>query len=194
MTTPGIVLAAGRSRRMGATKALLPLEGGTFLSRWVEALREGGCAPVLVVVGAGAEGERVAEAARRAGAEVVVNPAPAAEQIDSLRLALRALPPAAEAAVVTPVDVAGASAAVVAALLAARGAAIVLPTHAGVRGHPTRFARAVFAELLEGDLPEGARSVVLADPARVEEVPVAEPRVLLDVDTPAEYRRLGEAP
>lgn len=190
----GLVLAAGRSRRMGSPKALLPVDGRSLLQRWIEALRDGGCEEVRVVVGGGEAGDRIAREAAPA-ALVVRNPDPGSEQIDSLRIGLRALPSAAEAVVATPVDVAEQSPEVVRAVVEAwrrRGSPIVLPTWQGERGHPALFARAVFPELLADPLPEGARSVVNARPERVEEVEVDRPGILRDLDTPDDYRRLLE--
>ncbi len=193
----GIVLAAGRSRRMGEPKPLLRFRGERFLVRVVAALREGGCDPVLVVVAPPEEphAAEIAAAAREAGAEVVVNPVPDAEQVDSLRAGLAALRPEAEAAAVAPADVPGIDAAAVRAVLGAfraHGAPVVRATHGGRHGHPVLFARRVFAELFADPLPEGARSVVHAHAGEVEEVEVESAGVLLDVDTPVDYRRLVE--
>lgn len=187
----GIVLSAGRSRRMGEPKALLDAGGASFLRRAVEALAGGGCARVVAVVGADAEA--VAAEARAAGAEVVENRDPEAEQVDSLRAGLRALGPDGDAAVVCPVDVPDAGAALVARLVDAfrvTGAPVVVPAADGRHGHPVLFARAVFGALLEEALPEGARTVVHRHRDALVEVPV--PRLLPDLDTPADYRRWRE--
>jgi CTP:molybdopterin cytidylyltransferase MocA len=48
--------------------------------------------------------------------------------------------------------------------------------------------RSLFPELSEDDLPEGVRTVLRRDPARVREVPVEDPGVLLDLDTPEAVR------
>jgi molybdenum cofactor cytidylyltransferase len=189
----GIVLAAGRSRRMGEPKPFLRLEGRTFLERAVAALREGGCDPVVVVAGPAEDdaARRTAAEAAALGAAVAVNPAADAEQVDSLRVGLRALPPAAEAAVVAPVDVPEVSGETVRALADAfrrTGAPVALPAHGGRHGHPVLFARRVWPELLDGPLPEGARTVVHAHRAELAEVPVA--ALPVDVDTPEDYRRL----
>ncbi|CAN5748244.1 nucleotidyltransferase family protein [soil metagenome] len=193
----GIVLAAGRSRRMGQPKALLPAAGASFLRHVIEALRGGGCDPVLVVVAppVRVEAREIARAARDYGAEVVVNPSGELEQIDSLRTALHSLPDSVRAVVVTPVDFPLVRAETTRALVEAyraRRAPIVLPAYRGVHGHPVLFARDVFRELLTGSLPEGARSVVHAHRAELEEVTVHDEGVLQDVDTPADYRRLLE--
>ena len=185
----GIVLSAGRSTRMGQPKALLRLEGRTFLDRAIDVLRSGGCAEVHAVVGLDAE---VREAARASGAALVVNDATDSEQIDSLRLGISALAESTEAALVLPVDVPGVEGEVVRSLIETyrrTRAPIVIPTAGGRHGHPVLFSRPIWDELFAVDLPEGARTVVHRHEDRVE-VPVD---VLpADVDTPADYRRLLE--
>lgn len=194
----GIVLAAGHSRRMGRPKALLGTPD-TWLARAVNALSEGGCEPVIAVVGPLATGEfaAIAAAARAAGAGVAENPHPDSEQIDSLRCGLRAVPAAAVAAVVTPVDLPGIRSEDVARLVAAfrrGGAPVVVPVFGGRHGHPVLFSRDVFAELLEQDLPDGARGIVHAHAATLAEVPVGHPAVLEDVNTPAQLGSLAPKP
>ena len=70
------------------------------------------------------------------------------------------------------------------------GQPIVVPGYGGRRGHPVLFGRPVFDELLSAPEHEGARAVVRADPSRVAVIPVDDPAVLEDVDTPAAYRDL----
>lgn len=183
----GLVLAAGRSSRMGAPKPLLELEGRTFVEAAVRALREGGCRDVVAAVAS----EETAAAARSVGARVVEGE-PAGEQIDSLRRGLDALGPDVEAAAVLPVDHPRVRPATVAALLEAWRSdpdAVVRPVHDGQPGHPTVFPRRSWSALRDPTLPEGARSVVAAE--RVTDVAVDDPGVLLDIDTPETYRRHG---
>ncbi len=179
---------------MGAPKALLQLAGASFLERLVVAMLEGGCGNVLVVVGAGDEHEEAARAARALGAAVAVNPDPASEQIHSLRVALRVLSSTVEGAMVSPVDVPLVSASLVDALITGfrgSGGVLALPFSGDRHGHPVLFGRALFRDLLEHDLPDGARSVVHQNLARAARVEV-EPRVLNDVDTPEALRRMRE--
>lgn len=192
----GIILAAGRSRRMGTSKSMLGVDDKTFIASAVQALRDGGCRDVVAVIGADA-GE-AGTAASQAGARVVVNPAEDSEQIDSLRLALRNLSPGAEAAVVLPVDHPLVTSDTVARVLEAWTASrppIARASHGGTAGHPTLFAASLFDELLEGDVPEGARSVIAAHAADVLDVAVDDPGVVADIDTPDDYRRhVGREP
>ncbi len=188
----GIVLAGGRSTRMGEPKALLDMEGTSFLERAARVLAEGGCDPVLAVVPPGETGERLLELARKAGARGIMNPQSDAEQIDSLRLGLGALEPEVVAAAVLPVDHPRVQAATITALLAAfrtSGAPIVRPTHGDHPGHPVLFARELWTELQAPDLEQGARDVVHRHQAEIEEVPVDDPGVAIDVNTLEEYTR-----
>jgi molybdenum cofactor cytidylyltransferase len=188
----GIVLAAGRSRRMGEPKALLRAGNDSFVERSVRALYEGGCGYVVVVTGP-LDDEvalHIAEAAALLDAGIAVNPAAESEQADSLRIGLGALPPQTEAALVAPVDVPDVSGALVRAVIEAflrTGAPVALPASGGRHGHPVLFARRVFAELMRPGLPQGARTVVHAHAAELAEVPVD--ALPVDVDTPGDYRR-----
>lgn len=209
----GVVPASGASSRMGAPKGLLRLDGRTFVRRVVEALAQGGCGRVVVVVRAG--DEATAREAREAGAEVLVNPDPGEGPITSLRLALAHLPKEARWVVWLPLDHPKVRAGTVRALVDAmrggeaegtgrRGAPaadpprIALPVHKGERGHPAVFGRAVFPELLDPKLSGGARTVVHRhlDTGAALLLETDDPGVLVDVDTPEEYRALvrDEAP
>lgn len=183
---------------MGTAKALLDAGGMTFVARLAETLRRGGCDPVVVVAPAGT-GD-VADEVARADARLVVNPGGEGGQIGSLRAGLkylsgRADPPGAVA--FTPVDNPAVAPATVAALIAAwrasraacaSRAAIVLPRCAEQRGHPLLADMSIAHEFHERGLPEGARTVVRRDPARVIEVEVADPGTVDDIDTPERYR------
>jgi molybdenum cofactor cytidylyltransferase len=186
----GVVPASGRSARMGTPKPLLDAGGTTFLARILESLRGGGASPLLVVV-RDLLGPIAAEA-RRCGGEVVLNSHPAEGPISSLRAALKALPPDSGAIVFCPVDHPLFREATVRALigefLRARPPLLV-PTFQGRRGHPVLLGRRLFPELLEGDLPEGARTVIRRYLHEGLQVPVDDPGILADIDTPDDYQR-----
>jgi len=173
---------------MGSPKALLRVEGDTFMSRTVRALRTGGCDPVLVVVADGEEA--LTTEAETAGARVLINPAPGEGPITSLRLALATLGNSVAGFAYLPVDHPMVRAETVSALIAAArdaGAVLTVPTHEGRRGHPAIFGAALFAELTDPALEGGARTVVHRHLPRALLVEVDDAGVLTDIDTPEAY-------
>lgn len=192
MSVAGIVLAAGRSSRMGEPKALLRLHGETFLERAIDILAEGGCDSVSAVLAPGEAARQPGEIARRKGAIPVENPLPDAEQIDSLRVGLASLPDAVEAAVVLPVDHPLAEARTVREIIRAfraSGQPIIRPVYNDRPGHPVLFARALWEELAEPALDEGARDVIHAHAEEILDVAIGDRGVSVDIDTPDDYRR-----
>lgn len=186
----GVVPAAGRSTRMGSPKPLLDAGGRSFLQEVVGALSRGGCRRVLVVV-RDPKGP-IAAMARRSGAEVVVNPDPSDGPITSLRAGLRALGEDAAGCAFCPVDHPRVDPETVSRLIEAfhaGDAPITVPVFGERRGHPVVFRRTIFAELLEDDLDEGARTVVHRHDDEVREVEVEDRGVTLDIDTLREYRK-----
>ena len=187
---PAIIPAAGRSHRMGAPKALMDTGGRSFLARILSSLRKGGADPLLVVVRD--MKDPVAREAREHGGEVILNPDPSTGPVSSLQAGIRALPDQAAAILFAPVDHPLFSPDTVQGLIRGfveSGAPLVVPAFDGWRGHPVLFGRALFPELLEKDLPEGARTVVRRYLEDRLQIPVADPGILADIDTPEEYRK-----
>jgi molybdenum cofactor cytidylyltransferase len=121
---------------------------------------------------------------------VLENPDPDSEQIHSLRIALRHIPPDTGGVMVTPVDVPLVSASLVDALIGAlreSGAPVALPVAGERHGHPVLFGGSVLGELGAEDLTGGARTVVHRHLGEAAMVPVPAD-VLRDVDTPGELR------
>lgn len=188
MTCAGILLAAGGGTRMGRPKALVTLAGTSLVERGTAGLREAGCSPVVVVVGADADDVRVL--AERAGADVVVHASDWERgQSASLRAGLRALADTtAYAACVLLVDLPDVGAEVVARVTAAAGdgpAALARAAYQGVPGHPVVMGRdhwAAVDDTAHGDA--GARGYLATHPhTTVECGDLATGR---DVDTPAD--------
>lgn len=193
----GIVLAAGRSQRMGEPKALLEIDGQTFLERAITTLLSGGCASVIVVLPPPESARTMWEIAESTGARVVENPNPESEPIDSLRIGLDGVPTDAHAAVVLPVDHPVVRKSTVAALLDAfesGGSIIVRPVYGDRPGHPIVLGRSVWGELDEPDLSEGTRTVVRRHAAEIEHVMVEDSGVRANIDTPDDYARELQKP
>ena len=178
MTTAGLVLAAGAGTRYGRPKAPVEMDGERLVDRAVRVLTEGGCVPVVVVLGAW-----VGDVA---GAEVVVNEEWPEGIGSSLRAGLTALEanPQVEAVVVTLVDLPGLTGAAVRRVVDCP-AALAVAAYQGERGHPVRLAREHWSTAIaraRGDV--GARPLLQGNPD-VSLVEVGDVAEGYDLDTPA---------
>jgi nicotine blue oxidoreductase len=178
----GLVLAAGAGRRMGRPKALVWYEGEQLADRAVRLLREGGCDPVVLVLGAAHEQVQVP-----VGCQVVLAHDWASGQAASLRAGLHALAAGeATAAVVVLVDqpLLGPEAVRRVAAAWREGATAAQATYGGRPGHPVLLGRSVWpavAEAAEGDV--GARAWLRAHAESVRHVPCDGTGTPDDLDT-----------
>ena len=190
-----MVLAAGRSRRMGTQKLLLPVRGEPMIARVVDELLLGGVDRVFVVTGKASQPILDALAARPV--HFVTNPHAEDEMLRSVRCGLTAMPEQTAAAMVALGDQPGITEDVVAELVRCFGTSgrgitgrgIVVPTYRGKRGHPLLFAMHYRDEILTQHDGRGLRGLLDAHPQDVFELEVATSAVLEDVDTPEDYRR-----
>ncbi|MEU1643764.1 nucleotidyltransferase family protein [Micromonospora zamorensis] len=186
--TAGLLLAAGAGRRYGRPKALVELDGVPLVRRGITLLRDGGCTPVHVVLGAGAD-----EVPDLPGAVPVRHDGWPDGLGSSLRRGLASLPADVPAAVVVLVDQPLLSPAAVRRVRAAYagGALVAVATYAGRLGHPVLLTRDTWPLLdryAVGD--RGARDLLRDRPDLVVEVPCDDVGAPLDVDTPADLLRL----
>ena len=183
----GLILAAGESRRMGSPKALLDIGGQTFLDHLVASF-SGICAPVIVVLGHGAEQVR---AGLRAANEAVfvVNADYRLGQFSSMQCGLRAVPAEARGVIFSLVDHPAVRPSTL-SRLAATAAPLVIPRLNGRRGHPVFFSHILVAEFLALPADASARMVVERHAAEIEYIDVDDPGILQDIDDPETYRRL----
>ena len=183
-----IILAAGQSRRMGATNKLLAeIDGRAMVNRVVDTVRASKADPIMVVLGHEAERVRTAIGGEDT-LSFTVNPNYPDGLSTSVVAGLNALPAGIDGVIVCLGDMPRVSSAEIDRLIAAfdplEGRAICIPTHNGKRGNPMLFARRFFDEVREisGDL--GARQLTGAYPDLVCEVEMSGDGVLLDIDTP----------
>jgi len=189
---PAIVLAAGRSTRMGRAKPTLPLEGGdTFLTRIVRTFLDAGVDDIVVVVGHEADAVVASVAETGLPARFAVNRNYDRGQLSSLQTGLAlADRPGVNALLVTLVDVPFVSAATVRAVIAhyhSTGAPIVRPTSGERHGHPLLIDRSLFAALRAGDAVEGAKPIVRAHASPLGDLPIDDEGAFVDIDTPEDY-------
>jgi molybdenum cofactor cytidylyltransferase len=190
-----IILAGGKSRRMGQPKALVPFPEKsssrsslekTFLEHLMEVTRHARAEILRVVVGAHAE--EIRTRVKLDDGVIIVNGEWRRGQLSSLQAAIRSLPEGeTEGMLVCLVDHPLISAEVVARVIGEFDKAknkIVIPTYRGRRGHPVIFPSAMYAELLAAPEEIGARAVVQAHAQDVVEVPVEEEGVVLNLNDP----------
>jgi molybdenum cofactor cytidylyltransferase len=181
-----IVLAAGKSSRMGRNKLLIELDGKSLVEHTVDAALASQAAPVIVVLGH----QRDDIIARLADRNVVLveNPDYAEGLSTSLKRGLAALPETVEGAIICLADMPGIGQQLLDRLIAAfnpvEGREIILPMRQGKRGNPVLWGRRFFAELqgIAGDT--GARHLIGAWPEHVAEIEAPDDGVLIDLDTP----------
>jgi molybdenum cofactor cytidylyltransferase len=187
----GIVLAAGRSTRMGGpNKLLAQIRGKPLVRIAVEQALASRAKPVIVVTGH--EREKVEAALAGLPVRFVHNPDFATGLGSSLKAGVSAVPEDADGVVVCLADMPQVDAALIDRLIAAfdpeKGALAAIPTFDGKRGNPVLWSRRFFPELMaiEGDV--GARHLIGRYPEAVVEVPVTSKAAMLDVDTPEALR------
>jgi molybdenum cofactor cytidylyltransferase len=180
-----MILAAGRSARMGTNKLLAPLDGVPIVRHVVSAALGSRARPVVIVTGN--QHAEVAAAVADLDVRVVHNPDFADGMSTSLRVGLAALGDV-EGALICLGDMPRVTAAHLDALVAAfdpaQDAGIVVPTFHRKRGNPVLWARRYFAEMsmLSGDV--GARALLERHGDAITFVAVDDAGVLIDVDTP----------
>jgi len=183
-----IILAAGRSTRMGPrNKLLIPDRSGTpMVARVADAVLAAGLDPVVVVTGHAAEAVREALAGRPL--HFAHNPLHAQGLSTSLRTGIEAVGEEADAAVVCLGDMPLVTERLIARLVAAydpeEGRAIVVPVAGGRHGNPVLWDRRFFPEMraITGDV--GARHLLGAHAEAVHEIEVGDTAALTDFDTP----------
>jgi molybdenum cofactor cytidylyltransferase len=181
-----VVLAAGRSTRMGGPNKLVADLGGRPMVRIVvEEVLASRARPVIVVTGH--QRERVEAALAGLPVTLVHNPGFADGLSTSLKAGIAALPPDVDGAIVCLGDMPQIDAKLIDRLIGAfdpeRGALVVVPTIAGKRGNPVVWSHRFFPDLAAIDGDVGARQLIAGYQEAVVEVPTGN-AALVDVDTP----------
>jgi molybdenum cofactor cytidylyltransferase len=199
----GVILAAGDSSRMGRDKALLSwppsgassAPGETFLSAAIRLF-----APYVdvVLVVAGKNEQILAPIVYASGASLVVNPDPDRGQFSSLKAGLQeVLKRGRDAAMITLVDRPPVRPETIQTLEAAFEQALhhrkwaVVPEYQGKHGHPVLAGREMIEAFLRAPDSSNAREVEHAHQSAIEYLPVADPLVAVNVDTPEQYAALS---
>lgn len=188
-----VVLAAGRSKRMGQPKMLLSWGGSTVLQTVIGTLRATGLEDILVVTGAG---HAEIEALVGASAQTVFNPLhEQGEMLSSIQTGLASLAARqgkTEAALIALGDQPQMEARTVLDILEAyrqAQAALIVPSHENRRGHPWLVAAAHWEEIAAFRAPASMRDFFHSHSPDIHYIQAANASVLADLDTPEDYRK-----
>jgi len=187
-----VVLSAGESSRMGRPKALLPIDGQTFIERIVAALKQAKVGKIIVILGH--NGHELQSKISHLPVEILINTDYKLGQLSSLQLAVRNLQPdlACDGMLVHLVDHPYLAPALVEEMIRRfyeTKKRIIVPKFHGKRGHPVIFSNALFDEILSAPMEEGAKAVVNAHRAETLEIETEEEGIAVDIDTPELYQQ-----
>ena len=187
-----IILAAGRSERMGAFKPLLPFGSKSVIETCIQNVRSGGVNTIVVVLGQGSRAEKLKTHLLNSGVSFAFNPDPESEMSVSIACGIRALPEKIQAVIINPVDHAAVPAEVVATVISewAHGARLVKPTWQERGGHPVLIDLSFREELLSLNPDGGLKSFFSDHQMQVKRIGVNSNYIARDMDTWDDYRAL----
>ena len=187
-----IVLAAGRSRRMGAFKPLLPFGSSTVIDTSIANLRAGGATGIVVVVGH--QAEAIKEHLAKRDATLVLNNDPDSEMSVSIGLGIKALAENIGAVLISPVDHPAVTPDVTQALIQSwrAGATLIVPEYQNRGGHPVLVDLKFRKELEHLPAAGGLRSLFETHKDEVLRLPVECPYIARDMDTWDDYSTLHQ--
>jgi molybdenum cofactor cytidylyltransferase len=177
---------------MGRPKALLPIDGQTFIEKIVGTLTKTSVGKIVVVLGHNAD--EMKPRMQQLPVEILINPDYKLGQLSSLQAAVRHLEKSedCDAMLVHLVDHPYIDAKLVETMIerfAGSEKLIIVPRYNGRRGHPVIFSRKLFGELLSAPMDQGAKAVVNAHRADTLEVDTKDEGITVDIDTPELYKR-----
>jgi len=187
-----VILSAGESSRMGRPKALLSIDGVRFVEKIVSTLKSTNVGDIIVVLGHNAE--EIRRKISDLPVTILINHDYKQGQLSSLQVAIRLLESSGnpvDGILVHLVDHPYIEVKLVNLMIDRfyeTKKLIVVPRFQDRRGHPVIFARALFSELLAAGTDQGAKPVVHAHRDDTLEIDTNDKGVLIDIDTPEEYR------
>ena len=188
-----VILAAGRSSRMGEAKQLLRLGEHTVLGQVLENVRGSGVKDIVLVLGH--EAEKIRERISTENLNVVINESYQQGMGTSLGAGLAALPPGVDAALIILADQPFIRPKTLGLLMdhyKRSSAQIVIPTYKGFRGNPVLLDRSVFSEVmaLTGDI--GCRAIFGNHLEGIVKQPVEDIGILLDLDDKEDFELMRD--
>ncbi len=182
-----ILLAAGRSERMGAFKPLLPFGEKSVIQTCIDNLRRGGAEPIIVVLGH--RSSEVRQHLQNTNVTFAFNEDPASEMSTSIACGAEHLPPEAGAVIISLTDQPAIPSEVIAALIDAwrKGAKLIIPEFDGRGGHPVLLDLGFKKDLFQLDPKTGLKGWCDRQRHITVRLPVNSPFIARDLDTWDDY-------
>jgi len=187
-----IILAAGKSLRMGFPKLLLSIKGKSLLQHVIDNALESKADDVIVVLGA--EAAKLKREIKPGKARIIVNASYEEGQSTSLRAGLQSINPESRAVIILLGDQPFINKATINALVdkyQESGSPVVAPVYNGKRGNPVLFDRSLIPELLSASGDQGGRKIVEKYTDRVAVIEIDSAIVGIDIDTWDDYQKMS---
>jgi molybdenum cofactor cytidylyltransferase len=175
---------------MGRLKQLLPLGSKPIIRHCLDNLAVAGIRNTVVVLGQ--NGSKILDSVKELPVKVVFNKTPESEMAESVRIGLRALHESSSGILVHLSDHPLVSVETLKRLVQCHVESpdrIIIPLYKGRRGHPTLFPKPVVEEVFDG---LNLRDIIDKDSSRIRFLNVDDDGVVLDIDTPEDYKRIWE--
>ena len=184
-----IILAAGRSLRMGQPKMVMPWGNTTIIGKVIETLHSAGIKDKLVVTGQ--DHDKIERALQKTDARLIFNPDHlAGGMLQSLQVGLQAQLPETSAVLVCLGDQPQIEKVCVEGICSAfedREGSIIVPSYQMHRGHPWLVEKSHWSELLQMAPQKSPRDFLEANSKLIDYVNISSPTIIADVDTFNEY-------
>lgn len=184
-----VVLAGGKSSRMGCPKPLLKIGDKTFFQIISEKILKAGIKNIYLVLGA--DSEYIKSNLNTENMAIIINNSWKKGQLSSLQAAIRNVKNDTEGIMMFLIDHPEVKVLTIKKLIKAfeaENADVVVPEYNGRGGHPVIFSSSVFKALLDAPLNEGARAVVRNKNYIKRRIIVNDSCILQDIDTMDEFR------
>jgi molybdenum cofactor cytidylyltransferase len=184
-----VILAAGKSERMGSPKMLLPFGNKTMLACVIGNVVNSDTDRTMVVLGA--ENEKITEVVNESGVDYCNNQNFNQGMLSSVKCGLQNIPDDFRAALIFPGDQPLIRSSTVNLLIEryfASSKGIIIPLYSRKRGHPLLIDRKYREEIIKLDISQSLRSLSEKFPDDVLEIETDDEGILKDFDTPEEYR------
>ncbi|MCP4583614.1 MAG: nucleotidyltransferase family protein [candidate division Zixibacteria bacterium] len=190
---PGVILAAGEGKRIGKNKALIKIDGTSFLELVTDSLRDGGCDSIIVV--GGASSDEVKKLSEKLGVIFVLNENWQKGQFSSLKTGLSSINEKQSRLMITLVDHPFVNQNTYHRLIKEsfdNPDHIIIPIYEARRGHPIIIPKLIIDEVISAPDDSILRDIIFNHKELIHELVVEDPGILRDIDVKEDIIKMSE--